>query len=220
MHGFVSHYLEAHDLRILRDEEARDIRATLAKHMEAVVFNVVSLAAVMAVLKGNKEKISTRHLPSVRDYLSARGCAGAAAPAAAAQSGGSAMMPSEYFGYAHPAYQAGNAGDGVNTSDIQFAAGIARAAMGPQEGGDSRSRSPQGKGSKHIREATKVLREEVEKVARHHDTAVSKGAMSELVAIIHDHLDCLAADLKAAGAALTESKVAKVLALKRHAAFS
>lgn len=211
MHGFVTDFLKDHGLTILREEETRSIRASLAKHMEAVVFNIVSLAAVMAVLKGNKEKISVRHLPKVREYLAARGCGAAAASGdhRTRQRGGTGM-PSEYFGYAHPAYQAGNGADGVQAGTIQFAEGLARPAMGPMEGGSSH----------HSRSAAKAIREEAEKVARHHETAISKTAMSELAGIIHEHLDCLASDLAAAGPALTESKVAKVLALKRHAAFS
>jgi hypothetical protein len=200
-------FLEAFDLTLRRPE--KDVRTLLHDHVDGLLFNVCSIAAVLALLAG-KRKVEPKHLREVRSYIVSK------CPPHGGQQGGG--MASDYFGYPHPNYLASNENQGTNTSIVSFHSGQARASLGPplQEGGAGAGASRMKRVMRHLpKEAHHVIRF----MMKHHDVSVSKMAMEELMFILDAHLNCFGNDLKEQGGQLTAAKTQKVLALKRHAVF-
>jgi hypothetical protein len=183
-----------------KDGEEGKIVELVAKHLDALVFNVVSLAAVVVMLY-DERKIEPKHLVSVRAYIASK------CDSKRSMSGGTSMA-SDFYGYDHPAYNVKHAGDGVVVSQVDWSREI-RPAMGPTIGGGSAASVMQG---------SKNARKTINHTFKHYHTKVSKTAMKELLDILDHHLVCFAHDLKSEGT-LTVKKVEKVLKLKRHSVF-
>lgn len=173
------------------------VQSLIEEHTNAVVHQVASMAAVIALLS-NKRKIDVSHLSQVKAYVQSK-----CAVRARGHKGGDAM-PSDFYGYPHPAYSASHANGGVQVSTISWANQEARPAQGPQSGG-GRPKSDRIGGL--IKDALKDL-----------NVQISKGALDELKVIIHGHLACLMNDIHAA-APITVKKLEKILKKSHHAAF-
>lgn len=170
----------------------------LAHYFDALVFNTVSLACMTALLHG-KRKIGSVHIAMLTEYIRDKCGAGSGG----AQKGGSVTgMPSDYFGYPHPAYGAPAGHD----SAIDFDNGIAR----PQIGGAAAYMSVFGK--------EPIAKKLIKAVAAHHHMEVSRECLKGLERVLDIHLACFAKDLKG-GRALTKSGVERVANLRRHAIF-
>lgn len=191
----------------LKGSDKTEVFHKLEMHMDAVCYNVASIAIIFALLKGDK-KIQPKHLQNVMGYISSM-----CSSSAKGQKGGMSMA-SDYFGYPHPNYASSNAGSGVVMSEIEFNSGIARAGIDSQIGGTQSS-------SNNVRLVAtndKDAKAFVKSVVKMHNIEISKTAFTELMRIIDIHLNCLATDLSTLSP-LTVSKVDKVLGLKRHAVF-
>jgi hypothetical protein len=196
-------FVRAFALRLKEGEEG-DVTARIGDHLEAVLYNVTSVSVIFALLQG-ATKIERCHLGDVAKYITA------ACPAGPQRGGGDTSMPSDYFGYPHPAYDAGHAGEGAAMAQVQFDAGVARAGLDSQLGGaEGRLRLV----ASHSAEAKRF----VKTVLAIHDMKISKTGLALLLRIVDIHLNCFAGDL-AKHAPLTPAKLARVVALKRHAVF-
>lgn len=199
-------FADSHGLKI-SPQDATVVAQKLSHHIHSAIFNIVSIACVTAMMNGAR-MVTPKHLDDVRNYIKEK--CGTTQPHA--QSGGSPTgFPSEYFGTMHPAYSPAHADSGVHSSQVDFAANIARPAMGPQ------LQSGGGADTRHINFVR--LLAEVKAVFKHHHMKVSKAAAESLVRIVHFHMDCLVADLRKAGTNVTAKRLEKVLAVKRHSMF-
>lgn len=178
------------------------VDSMLAKHLEAVIYNITGIAMAIALVN-QSFKIETKYLASVRKYIETS-CANTASKSK--QRGGTSM-PSDYFGYKHPNFSEWNAGNQTNVSEIRFDEGIARSEMGG--GGHMIS----------FMVSQKPAKTAIKAFLKQHQVTIDREALHELLVIIDAHVNCLANDLKAAAAQLGEKQVAKVMKLKRHAVF-
>jgi hypothetical protein len=101
----------------------------VADYIEMLVFNVCALARIVMLLYDAKS-FTSEHLIAVRQYISDK----CPSRSHAKQTGGTSM-PSDFYGYAHPAYSAAN--QGGDALHIDFQNGVARPEI---SGGGSRRR--------------------------------------------------------------------------------
>lgn len=189
----------------VKPKDHLQVQEHLAEHMDAVMYNVTSIAILFTLLKGHV-KLEPKHLTDVMSYISSA-CPNVSK--GGGQKGGS--LPCDYFGYAHPNYTAGNGAQGVVMSEVDFSAGVARAGIDSQLGGSGPSLSLL---ASHDKEAKEFARS----ILKLHKIKVSKTAFAELLRIIDIHLNCLGRDL-ANSSPLSLTRLDKVLGLKRHAVF-
>jgi len=198
--------LSSAGVRVYRASEAADIHARLAAAIQSAAFNVTSLAGVSALIH-KRSKITAREIAGVREHFAVpRGGAGAI-------SGGNPTgFPSEYFGTAHAAYSPAHAGAGVQTGAIDFLAGVARPALGPQSGGGAPAPAPSAA-------LAAALRESVAEILAQHSLSASKSAAAELVAVVTHLARSLFAKLSKLQGSLTVKKLDAVLGSAEFAAF-
>lgn len=183
------------------------VEKMLNAHFEALLYNIVSVSTVIAKLHGNKT-VKSKHMADVRKYIDVT-CKGKAGDTGMAQEGGMSMA-SDYFGYAHPNYSP-VAGEGVSTEQVDFSAGVARAALGAQDGG--RPVAPR------LAATSQWARHFVRDIMKHHAMRMDKVATNEVMGMADIHLQCLAGDMGSSVKTLSLAKLEKVLAKKRHAVF-
>lgn len=179
-----------------------EVVAILIMHIDALIYNVTSVACVMAMLEG-KKNIQPHHLSEVRKYIDEK--------CPLRHNGGSpTAFPQQYFSpNAVGNYNAMNAHVGATQVEtVKFDQGYARENMGSLSGG----------GVISILKGDKVATNFMKKVLEHHGTKISKTAMPELLHIMDRHLECLANDMKEQGG-ITKSKLVRIMRLKRHAVF-
>ncbi len=198
--------LSSAGVRVYRASEAADIHARLAGAIQSAAFNVTSLAGVAALIH-KRSKITAREIAGVREHFAVpRGGAGAI-------SGGNPTgFPAEYFGGVHAAYSPAHAGAGVQTGEIDFLTGVARAALGPQSGGAH--------SAAHAAPAlAAALRESVAEILAEHSLSASKSASADLVATVTYLTRSLVAKLSKQQGSLTLKKLEAVLAGAEFGAF-
>lgn len=212
MDAFAPVFVRDHGLRIYREADTDAVLGRLTDALATGVFAVTSLAGIHALV-AKADKITTRAADATAAQIAAD------RRAAPAQRGGNPTgFPSDYFGTPHASYSPANIADGVAVSTVQFDAGIARAAQGPQSGGGAAAHAAAARAA-HTRAALAAIRPEVQRVAEHHDLTLSQNALRDLAALIHAQMDALADDLRAAGP-LTVKKLDRVLALPRNKMFA
>lgn len=173
------------------------VNAKLAAHLERLVFNLTSLVATVALLKGSK-KIATKHVELAGQYV-LTSCGKVVA-------GGNALGSSEWYGQSSGSYGAASAADGAAASTVDFLADSARPALGMQAGGG---------------DSTIIPLAAIMSMVKSHQIAISESARAPLRRLIESRLTCLSADLmrQVGKSGITDGKLDKVLALKRHAVF-
>lgn len=193
---------------LVKPKDHDKVHDTLAAHLDAVIYNITSIAILFTLLKG-KTRVEPKHLADVMSYISTS-CPMSNSKGGRGQHGGTSMA-SDYFGYPHPNYSAGNATQGVTMSEVDFDAGIARAGIESQLGGS---------GPRPVLLAThdKDAKAFARSILKLHKIRVSKSTFEELMRIIDIHMNCLGRDLEAASP-LSLSKLEKILSLKRHSVF-
>ena len=188
-------------------EYSETIVMTLGNHIEAMLYNIASIAAVTAMLDG-KTKIETKHISFIKDYITKQ-CS--KKKKKGVTHGGS--FPSEYFGYNSEAYNSANYG-GVNYTDSVWSGddNAIRQAI-PMSGGDSGSNRP-----KDIVEKNKHIFSYMKEVIAHNGVTISKPALNELVKIANIHLNCLGDDMSKYSV-MKPSYMEKVLNKTQHSVF-
>lgn len=204
MKSLAKNVLSHFQVGVKRQEEADEIFELFGEHLEAVIYNIVSVSVMLTMLQGGN-KVAPEYMGMVRKYIQTS----CDVSKKGGMTGGMSMA-SDYFGYSHPAYSAGNAESGtLNMGSVQFGDGIARQALGPQAGGGSGPHPWIRNGPAHTF---------LKKVLSYQNMKASSAGMTELQFLINAHIDCVGRDLSAQ-CPLTIAKLRKVFALKRHAIF-
>jgi hypothetical protein len=193
--------IKEHHIDIAPSADSEAIFQKIAFHIDALVHNVVSTAALVAMMH-NESKIDSEHLKPVKIYIESQ-CM------SKTQQRGGTSMASDFFGYPHPNYSESHENSGVAVSKVDFAQGVARPALSPAQGmfvGGGTYHE-----SKEIKAAAKTL-------LKSKNVSIGKKAFTELLRIIDSHIHCFANDMKKK-CPLTVSKLDKILHTKRHAVF-
>jgi hypothetical protein len=184
----------------------------LTMHIDALIFNMVAVACVVAMLT-DKKTVQKEHLKSVEGYVQSK-CG-----TMRRKIYGGMSMPSDFFGYPHPVYSAGNENtNNTHVSQIDFANGIARPAMGP-------ALEAMGGGGVKRGGGVSDIETHMRRVLAYHDMKIAKDASVHLVELILHHLRCFAKQLRGKVAPskkvlVNESKLSQALERKEFAVFT
>jgi hypothetical protein len=205
-------------LHMAQIDAEKNVKDLLEKHIEALLYNVASLACVLTIASG-KTKTELSHIVEMQSLIMSKCSVVKKTHKKITGQHGGTSMPAEYFGYSTGAYAAGNAGNETVVSDIQFGQGLARGAIDSSFNGQSGGSSAGGAAVPwHISKTCRSVNKHIGSVFKNNDVKFSKVAMNELLKVVDIHLTCLGNDLKK-HEPLTMSKTIRVLDLKRNAIF-
>ncbi len=171
------------------------VTSKLADHLDCLVFNVCALANIVIVLNCHN-RLKKEHMSSIRKYIDDK-CDGI-------MSGGSVSMPSDFYGYPHPSYSAGN--QGSDMLNVNFATGVARPEHSLQTGG---------RGIESVMHDSVYVRKCVKTRMK---SAMSSRMMPELLSILDAKVACLAKDLVHKKVDL--HRIDTIFKMKRHFVFN
>lgn len=207
----VDTFLERYGIAAKKD--ADQVRTILARHLDALLFNVTSLSAIIALMKKHK-KVDTKDLPAVLAYLHLQ-CPLVLPSHTGGQSGGS--LPIEYFGGIHGAYNASHLNEGVHTSVTTL-----ESMIRPDHGPNLAERMSGGAASGgHVLAVfsahTDFVYRYMDSVLAHHgNMSISTNARKELMGVLDRMLGCVAQEV---GASTTSKKLHALFTKKRFAVF-
>lgn len=194
-------FLEVYNIGIKDVQDKPEIVATILMHMDALFYNVTSVATVMAMLSG-KRRVEPKHLEEVRKYIHTN-CGGTSAKIGGNVTG----FPAPYFGEKGPTTYSTDPNIGAtNMETVKFAEGYTREDVGMVGGSHTHA----------VFFNNKVATKHVKKILEHHKCEISKTALPALLRMMDQHLACLAKDI---GTIATFGKIKKILRYKRHSMF-
>jgi len=189
-------------------EKKIEILNHLDNHIDAMLYNISSIASVTALLD-EKIKIELKHIDFVKKYITKQ-CS--SKNGKNTQSGGS--FPAEYFGYNSGAYTESNYG-GVNT-DVVWSG--SDAAIRPELNMSGGSGGSLMKNPKDIIGNNTHVSKYMKQVISFNDVKITKSAMDELLKLVNIHLNCLGNDIKSLNK-LKVSSLDKLFKSHKHAVF-
>lgn len=201
MNNVVNTFIRQHAFHFGKDTSEIEVCELLCKHVDALVFNVTSLASIVVTLYQSK-KLDVIHVPSIRQHIVEK----CQHRHAARQRGGRVTMPSDFFGYNHPNYSTANEGSDILGIDLESGS-TARPSLGPQSGGGGASVAQ-----------TRFMKTTVQQILSKHNIRSSREAFKELLSIIDAQLECLAADMRKCEP-LTVKKLERLLTKKKYFVF-
>lgn len=145
---------------------------TLNKYIENMIFNIVSICAIVAFIN-NSKTITSKNVQIVYGYIKST---------CKKQKGGEPVMPSEFYGNDSLRYSAVN--NNSNILQVNFNEGIAR----PQISG--------GGSSDDKKEKTKVVYICIQDILKYYTLSASKDVILKIVIIIDKYINCLLASMK------------------------
>ena len=209
---------DVYNLTFENPENKLAILNHLDDHIDAMLYNIASIASVTALLD-EKIKVELKHIDFVKKYITKQcskkkyGGSGGDGDggSSASQSGGS--FPAEYFGYDSGAYTEANYG-GVSSDVIWSGSDAAiRQAINMTGGANTYMNKPI-----DIIGNNKHVSKYIKKIMAFNDVVISKSAMVELLKLVNIHLNCLGNDIKS----LRKIKVStldKIFKANKHAVF-
>lgn len=214
---FVLHFLSYADAKFKSREIGENVAHYMEERIEALIYNVASLASTMALVY-NSKKVEPKHVTAIHDKYKSLCSSTGGAPM---QTGGTSM-PQQFFSpNASSTMSASNFG-GMDSRTIDFAANEARAGIdvaGPDASFIGGAAGPGTLTATAFRnENGKQIAKFARSVLKLHNMSVSKHAMHDIQHIIFYHLDCLTADLRKKSY-INVPIVQKMLKLKRHSIF-
>ena len=211
----VTRYLTYTSAQCKTSEIRQNLLSALEDHIEALIYNVVSLACTMALVYESK-RVEPKHVRAIDERY--RALCGAHAPARLPAHGqrGGMSMPEAFFNPQAPSTMSPSNFGGLNSTTVNFAANEARVEIATTMDGVMMG----GAHMSSFREnASKPLAKFVRAVAKLHSMTVSKQAIHDILLVMFHHLDCLAADMRAKPSINVRS-LEKIFKLKRHAVFN
>jgi hypothetical protein len=172
----------------------------IALHIDALCFNVASVITILSLVDNNK--INDEVIAELRKYINHRCFSGKR------KQGGGTVMTSEYYGYVNDRYTVENGNTGTTMSDVNFADGVARPALGAQLGG----------GPQVL--CDKLMEKSVRNIIKHNNIRLTKEYFDKIMKIICSHMHCLIMDLKNSKNGITVAHMDKLMKMKRHRIFN
>jgi len=160
---------------------------TLNKYIENIIFNIVSICAIIAFIN-NSKNITTKNIQIVYTYIK-NTC-----KVNIKQKGGE-VLPSEFYGVNSLSYSPVN-----NTSDIlkvDFDAGIARQQIGGGTAADTIDK----------KEKTKIVYICIQDILKYYKLSATKEVILKIIIIIDKYINCLLASLKNSKKVITTTAI-------------
>jgi hypothetical protein len=173
--------------------DAKIVYNLLVKKIETLVFNVISIAAIISLIN-NSSSIQKEAVELVKAYI---------ADKCSKYVKGGTSMPSDYFGDIHPNYSVNNITNDV--LGVDFAGGILRSQIG-------------GGGYKQFKltiEDEKSLINSIKHICKYYNLKISNSVIKMLLNIIIDNMECLFNYLKSIKKPLTTAIIKKMINLNK-----
>lgn len=198
---FVEAFITHFELQV-----ADDVVPKLTHHIDALIFNIVAIACLVAKLNDRKI-ITPEHIAAVEKYVDSR----CTTMNPKKLSGGMVTMPSDFYGYPHPNYST-TVPESTHMETLNFTEGIARPALGPPL-------EYRGGAKKH--NDVKILDAHVRQILAFHQMKISKEGKDELDKVLKKHMRCFAKYLTSNSKTkkVTEAKLGQALKQKQFHVF-
>jgi hypothetical protein len=168
----------------LAKDKTKDIYELLCKYIETLIFNIVSIAAIITMIN-NSDKIKKETITLVKSYINEQ-CKNKI-------TGGTTGMPSEFYGIDSGIYNSNNGvGDILN---IDFESGMLR----PQIGG--------GGGNSY----DKIFMSKIHEILNYYKLKSSDSINNSLLKIIYIHINCFFKQLKNSRVTLNNASINKII---------
>jgi len=148
---------------------------TLNKYVENMVFNIVSICAIIAFIN-NSKTITSKNVQIVYGYIKST-----CKITNKEQKGGDPVLPSEYYGIQSASYSPVN--NNADILQVDFNNGIARPAI-------------TGGGSDEKKEKTKVVYICIQDILKYYSLTASKEVVLKMIIIVDKYINCLLTSLK------------------------
>jgi hypothetical protein len=165
----------------------------LAKHIEILVFNIVSIAAIISLLN-NSSHINKDCVKLVKSYINNK---------CDRQIKGGTSLPSDYFGVSNPAYSENNLTPDI--LNIDFSSGILR----PQIGGGGYKKY------KLTKNDEKEFITVINSIVKYYNLKISSDVIKIIIEIITENMGCLFINLKLASKPLNIDLIKKMIKLNK-----
>jgi hypothetical protein len=207
------------------NEQSKEVHALLDAHVEALLYNAASILSVLVLMR-ERSKIECKDVAELRDYIEDQCNVHKRSGQRRGQTGG---FPSEYFGYNFNAYSENNTGNEQIVSQAQFGEGgfirpdinITASIGNTQSGGAAPVHHPGALLS--VARSVPAIKKYLSAVFKNNGISISKRALKDLLLVLDIHITCLFVDIQNQTSntnLVTESKVNRVLAIKRHSVFN
>jgi hypothetical protein len=185
--------IKEYNLNIDRDD-AKVVYGLLVKKMDALVFNVISIAAIITLIN-NSSVIGKEAVELVRAYIADK-CSKYVIK-------GGTSLPSDYFGFPNPSYSENNITNDV--LNVDFASGILRNQIG---GGGYKAFKLQKKDEEE-------LTNNIKSICKYYNLKISNSVIKTLLNIIIENMECLFNYLKMAKKPLTAAIIKKMININK-----
>jgi len=166
----------------------------LATSIENIIFNVVSIAAVITFIN-NSKVIKKESIVIIKKYLN--NMCGNPSKSIIKGGGGSIVLPSEFYGINSMNYSSTNNYHPVDTLQIDFANGIAR----PQIGG----------GKNNKKESLKSIENAINEILIYYKLKATKETNTKILKLIESYIKCLFSKLKELNIIITCDTIDKIM---------
>jgi len=184
--------IKAFDLKIDRDD-IRVVYNLLEKKLETLVFNVISIAAIISLIN-NSKTIEKNAVELVKAYITDK---------CDTYIKGGTSMPSDYFGVTNNSYSENNITPDV--LNVDFTNGILRHQIG-------------GGGYKQFKlhtEEEKALINNIKNICKYYNLKISSSSVKQLLSIIVNNMECLFNYLKSVKKPVTSALIKKMINLNK-----
>jgi hypothetical protein len=138
--SLVDDSLRIMNIKIGKKTQIDSIHVEIKRHFEVLIYNVVSVA-IMVALTNNAKKITPAYIEESKQYILSK----CSSNKSKKQSGGTSMT-SDYYGYPHSAYAPSHGGE-ENISDVNYQTGVIRSSIDStfkMQGGKNKSKTQNG----------------------------------------------------------------------------
>lgn len=180
---FVVGLLKMNNINVNNENETFIINKIIS-YIDALIFNIVSIACIVSILNGDKS-IKKENLEIIKKYIQDR----CSFKYNKKNMKGGAFNTASFFGIDEPMYKAEN--EGGDILGIDWSNEIIR----PQIGGKDKTKC-----TSNIKNISKIfINKQIKNILKYHGIKASNEIMEELLKIIDYHIKCLIGLIKKCG---------------------
>jgi hypothetical protein len=182
--------MTSYKLRVTQ-EKTVEILDLLNKYIETLIFNIVSIAAIITMIN-NSNTIKSQTIKLVKSYINDK-----CKITSSKKISGGTVLPSEYFGHDSGSYSEANISNDI--LNVDFASGLLRPAIG---GG--------GRG-KRI-DIYECINNKINELLEYYNLTANDAIVKGLIKLINIHINCFFKQLKTIGTkTLTVAGINKII---------
>lgn len=181
---FVIGLLKSNNIEISKKTKKDFIINKIADYIEALIFNVITIASIISILNGEKI-IKEKNIEIIKSYIQDR-CSFKYRKSSSMKGG--TFNTASFYGIEESMYKVEH--EGTDLLGVDWSNGIARSQIGG------------GKNKKPNMLSNKYIKNCIKHVLKYHNISCSNKVLSKLVNIIDYHIKCLIKCIKQCGSDL------------------